>query len=62
MRRIQRYDDDVPARTPSQAYSNIGLLDVLHEVGTRTLQTIGKGYSELVNDSVDVDNPRHSTN
>jgi hypothetical protein len=62
MRRIQRYDDNVPARTPSQAYSDIGPLDVPHEVGTRTLQTISKGYSELVKDSVDVDNLRHSTN
>jgi hypothetical protein len=62
MGRIRRYDDDVPTRTLSQAYSDIGLRDIPREVGTRTLQTIDKGYSELVNDSVDVDNPGHSTN
>ena len=62
MRRIRRYDDDVPTRTLSQAYSDIGLRDIPREVGTRTLQTIDKGYSELVNDSVDVYNPGHSTN
>lgn len=62
MSRIRRYDDDVPTRTLSQAYSDIGLRDIPREVGTRTLQTIDKGYSELVNDSVDVYNPGHSTN
>ena len=62
MGRIRRYDDDVPTRTLSQAYSDIGLRDIPREVGTRTLQTIDKGYSELVNDSGDVDNPGHSTN
>ena len=62
MGRIRRYDDDVPTRTLSQAHRDIGLPDVPREVGTRTLQTIGKGYSELVNDSADVDNPGHSTN
>jgi hypothetical protein len=62
VRCITGNDDDISARAPSQANCDISLPPILSEVGACTLQTIYEGISEPVIDSVDVDDPGHSTN